>query len=132
MVPSILILVVDDDGLVLQVVLDALEEGGFAVRSAMTGEEGVSILEQETEIRALVTDINLQGSMTGWEVARKARERNADLPVVYVTGDSAHEWPIEGVPKSVLIPKPFAASQVVTAVAQLLNVGNGSGPQGLN
>ena len=128
MKPSILILVVDDEELVLQLVQDALEDAGFGTQAAMTGEEAVSLLESDSEIRALVTDINLQGKLTGWEVARKAREQVPELPVVYCTGDSAHEWPSEGVPNSVLIPKPFAAGQVVTAVSQLMTVGNGSGP----
>ena len=128
MVPVLSILVVDDEELVLQVVVDALEEAGFGVRAAMTGEEAVSILADDPDIRVLVTDINLQGAMVGWEVAKKARERTSDMPVVYVTGDSANEWPVEGVPNSVLVCKPFAPAQVVTAISQLLNVGNRLGP----
>jgi hypothetical protein len=44
-----------------------------------------------------------------------------DLPVIYMTGAAAAEWPAEGVPKSILLEKPFAPAQLVTAVAQLLN-----------
>lgn len=40
-----------------------------------------------------------------------------ELPVVYVTGDSANAWASQGVPNSVLITKPFAPAQVVTAVS---------------
>jgi hypothetical protein len=47
--------------------------------------------------------------------------------VVYITGDSAHEWTVHGVPNSVLVTKPFAAAQVVTAVSQLLTAGSSSG-----
>jgi CheY-like chemotaxis protein len=71
--------------------------------------------------RALVTDINLSpGKLTGWQVARRARALNRVLPVVYMTGGAANDWPSEGVPNSVLIVKPFAPAQVVTAVSQLL------------
>lgn len=69
----------------------------------------------------MITDVNLGGILTGWDVARNARERFPSLPVVYVTGDSSHEWAAHGVPNSVLISKPFVAAQIVSAVAGLLN-----------
>lgn len=82
---------------------------------------------QAEEVRALVTDINLGSKSTGWDVARHARERNPELPVVYVTGADGHDWASLGVPNSVLIAKPFAPAQVITAVSQLLNAGNTPG-----
>jgi DNA-binding response OmpR family regulator len=73
--------------------------------------------------KALVTDVNLGSrDLSGWEIARHAREINHDLPVIYMTGDSANDWAVKGVPNSVLLIKPFAAAQVVTAVSHLLNV----------
>jgi CheY-like chemotaxis protein len=45
------------------------------------------------------------------------------VPVVYITGATAHEWATQGVPNSMLLTKPFAPAQLVTAVSQLLNAG---------
>jgi len=45
------------------------------------------------------------------------------IPIVYMSGASGHEWTSHGVPNSVLIAKPFAIGQIVTAVSQLLNAG---------
>ena len=73
--------------------------------------------------RALVTDINLVGRMDGWEVAKRAREIDPEFPVVYMTGASADQWGSHGVPNSILLTKPFAPAQLVTAVSQLLNTG---------
>lgn len=75
----------------------------------------------ENNYRALVTDIHLQGALTGWDVAKRARELNPDMPVIYMTGAGADHWPSQGVPNSMLLQKPFAPAQVVTAVSQLLN-----------
>jgi hypothetical protein len=47
--------------------------------------------------------------------------------VIYITGADGHDWASLGVPNSVLIGKPFAPAQVLTAVSQLLNVGNTPG-----
>lgn len=38
-----------------------------------------------------------------------------------MTGAAADEWASHGVPNSILLTKPFAPAQLVTAVAQLLN-----------
>jgi DNA-binding NtrC family response regulator len=70
---------------------------------------------------ALITDVNLPGKFTGWEVAVHSREINGTLPVIYITGGSAHDWASKGVPNSILLMKPFAVAQVVTAVSQLVN-----------
>jgi hypothetical protein len=37
-----------------------------------------------------------------------------------MTGDSAGDWPIEGVPNSVLVQKPYAPAQLVTAISTLM------------
>jgi CheY-like chemotaxis protein len=76
------------------------------------------------KFRALVTDVNLGvGKLTGWDVARRAREVTQDLAIVYMTGDSAGEWASRGVPNSILLTKPFAPAQLITAVSQLMNAG---------
>jgi len=76
-----------------------------------------------TKYRALVTDINLRDSMDGWEVAKRAREIDPEFPVVYMSGAHAEDWASKGVPNSIMLAKPFAPAQLVTAVSQLLNAG---------
>ena len=73
--------------------------------------------------RALVTDISLRGRIDGWEVAQQAREIDPQFPVVYMSGASAVDWPSKGVPNSIMLAKPFAPAQLVTAVSNLLNTG---------
>jgi DNA-binding NtrC family response regulator len=101
---------------------DALIEGGFETAIAPSAEEAVTLLKSKVmDYRALVTDINLTGRMSGWDVARLAREIDPAFPVVYMTGAAGVEWASRGVPNSILLEKPFAPMQVVTAVSQLLN-----------
>ena len=79
-------------------------------------------LESAAELlSALVTDIRLKGDQDGWQVARRARELNPQLPVVYMSGDSAVEHTSQGVPHSIMVQKPFAPAQIVTAVSTLIN-----------
>lgn len=103
----------------------SFEDGGFGVVLTTSGEEAMAAPDSKTDtLRALLTDINLGSEATGWEVARHARELKPDLPVVYMTGADANEWAALGVPNSVPIKKPFAPALTVTAVSQLLNIGN--------
>ena len=118
------ILVVEDDASVQTIVEEALTDGGFEPAIAASGEEAVTLLMGiKGKYRALVTDIQLRGVMDGWEVAKRAREIDPEFPIVYVTGGNAAEWPSHGVPNSILLTKPFAPAQLVTAVSQLLNAG---------
>jgi CheY-like chemotaxis protein len=117
----VVIMVVEDDQLIQALIEDALTEGGFEPSIAASGEEAVTLLRGNgSHYRALVTDINLRGTMDGWEVAKQAREFDPSLPIVYMTG-AAPDWASHGVPNSVLLNKPFAPAQLVIAVAQLLN-----------
>jgi DNA-binding response OmpR family regulator len=117
------ILVVEDEVLVGDLVAAGLEEAGYAVATALDAENAIAMIEAgDANFRAVVTDINLAtGGLTGWDVARRARELSADFPVVYMSGASASEWASNGVPNSLIIAKPFAIGQIVTAVSQLLN-----------
>ena len=123
MTEDVLILVVEDEALVAEFVVLGLKDAGYAVATAHTAEDAIALLEKNDEvIRAVVTDVNLApGKATGWEVARRARELTADVPIIYMSGASGHEWAANGVPGSMLIAKPFAIGQIVNAVSQLLN-----------
>jgi DNA-binding response OmpR family regulator len=118
------ILVIEDEEGIQSLVEDALEEGGFEPAIAASGEEAVTLLKGRiNNYRALVTDISLRGRIDGWEVARQAREIDPQFPVVYMSGASADDWASKGVPNSIMLSKPFAPAQLVTAVSNLLNTG---------
>lgn len=102
---------------------------GYGRRSAFrrrlcpaSGEEAISLLQDDnSRYRAVVTDINLLGKLDGWEVGRAAREIDPTMPIIYMTGTHGEEWASKGVPNSLLLAKPFAPAQIVTAISQLLN-----------
>jgi DNA-binding response OmpR family regulator len=119
------ILVVEDEEPLQGIVHDALKDGGFDLVTTASGEEALTLFESGVvKYAALVTDINLAGGMTGWDLARELREADSAFPVVYMTGAAADEWGAQGVPNSILVQKPFAPAQLVTAVSQLLNAGS--------
>jgi DNA-binding response OmpR family regulator len=126
-VPEPLILVIEDEYFLLSAIEEALTGGGFASEIVSSGEAALTLFtDDRNRFRALVTDVNLGDGLSGWEVARRIRETAPTLPVIYLTAATAEEWASHGVPNSILISKPFAPAQLVTAVSQLLNVGSSS------
>ena len=119
----LIVLVVEDEPTIQQLAEDSLSEGGFKVEVAASGKQAIQLLDvPDPTYRAIVTDVNLgPDGVTGWEVARRAREVFSNIPVVYMTGNSSEEWTSQGVPNSVLLTKPFVPAQLLTAVSQLLN-----------
>ena len=118
------ILVIEDEEAIQSLVEDALTEGGFEPAIAASGEEALTLLKGRAgSYRGLVTDITLRGRIDGWEVARQAREIDPQFPVVYMSGASAEDWGSKGVPNSIMLSKPFAPAQLVTAISNLLNTG---------
>jgi len=121
---AVTILVVEDDQLIQAMVEDALSDGGFESSITTSAEEAIALLQSnQSKYRAVVTDINLLGKLDGWEVARAAREIDPAMPIIYMTGTQSEEWASKGVPNSVLLAKPFASAQLVTAISNLLNTG---------
>ncbi|MBV9392826.1 MAG: response regulator [Methylobacteriaceae bacterium] len=120
---AVLILVVEDDPAAGEELKRALEAAGFRVMLVESGEKATSAFDENAgEIGGLVADVRLGGNVSGWDVARHAREVDQDLPVVYVTGFDVEDWASQGVPKSMLVQKPFAPVQIITAISSLLNV----------
>jgi CheY-like chemotaxis protein len=119
---TVTILVVEDDQLIQAMVEEALSDGGFAPALTASGEEAITLLQDDkSKYRAVVTDINLLGKLDGWKVGRSAREIDPTIPIIYMTGTYGEEWASKGVPNSLLLIKPFAPAQIVTAISQLLN-----------
>src|SRR5687768_10795698 len=114
------ILVVEDEPLVRLTIVECLEEGGYTVLEAADGTSAMERINQAEELRGLVTDIRMGAGSDGWEVAHVARQKFPSLAVVYVTADSITEWSANGVPQSTVLQKPFAAAELVTALANLL------------
>jgi CheY-like chemotaxis protein len=108
--------VVEDEILLSEMVTEELEEAGFHVLSAFTGEEALTYLGGPDTIDLLFTDIRLPGGIDGWRVAEAARRLRPGLPVIYVTGYSV-EQP-RTVSGSRFMTKPYRPSMVIDAIRE--------------
>ena len=119
---TLLLLLVEDEVTVRIVLNEALEDAGYEVVLAENGRDALHILDRKGEtLRGLITDVNLGNGPDGWDIARHARELDHDIPVVYMSGASAHDWASHGVPNSSIVAKPFALAQIIAAISNAIN-----------
>ncbi len=78
------VLVIDDDAVVGHSFDRVLSGKGYAVDTALSGEEGLKDIEDH-EYDVIFTDIKMPG-MDGIEVARRIKARNPLTPIVVITG----------------------------------------------
>jgi two-component system, response regulator PdtaR len=86
MTGRISVLVVEDEALVRMDIADQLIEDGYEVFEAASADEAVAILEAESSIRILFTDIDMPGSMDGLKLAAAVHDRWPPVKIVVTSG----------------------------------------------
>jgi DNA-binding response OmpR family regulator len=112
------VLIVEDEWLIRADLAAGLEEAGWAVLEASTGEGAVEQLRNGKRIDLLVTDIHLAGHLSGWDVAEAARKVESGLPVLYVSANPAN--PSRQVEGSMFLSKPCLGSKVAETGSELV------------
>ena len=113
------VLVVEDEVLISEMVSDVLSENGFKVHTVTSGETALRYLESSPEVDVLFTDINLEGRMDGSTLAKAARERRPDLPIVYCSGRYSSTAIMPLMPRSIFVKKPYDLEDLCTLLTRL-------------
>ena len=116
--PAVVILVVEDDFLIRQDMANYLGASGYAVLEAESGESAIAMCAAEHAVDILLTDINLGGSATGWDVADTWRLAYPNVGVIYTSGKS--DGRKRGVARSMFCDKPCRAEKIIDACRQVL------------
>ncbi|MDE1167977.1 MAG: response regulator [Pseudomonas sp.] len=117
--PAATILVVEDDAIVRMLIVDVLEELEFTVLEAEDGPAALQFVNDQAQvIDLMMTDVGLPG-MDGKELALKARESRASLPVLFASGYAENI----DVPAGMhVIGKPFSIDQLRDKVKGVLQL----------
>ena len=113
------VLVVEDEVLISEMVSDVLSENGFDVHTVTSGETALSYLDSGPEVDVLFTDINLEGRMDGSTLAKAARERRPDLPIVYCSGRYSSTAIMPLMPRSIFVKKPYDLADLCMLLTRL-------------
>lgn len=111
------IVVVEDEFLIRMMLVEMLEDEGYEVVEAETGEAALPLLD--SSVAVLLTDIQLPGTLDGLTLARQARITLPDLPVIYMTGRPASMLSTVG-GREAFIGKPYQVQDICDAVARMI------------
>ena len=113
------VLLAEDEPMVRILLAESLEDAGFEVIQASTGDEAAQLLIDPDDVSAVVTDIQMPGSRDGNALAQAAKAKHPGIPVVFMTGNPS-SLTIKLGDRDTLLRKPFAPSDVIEAVRLLL------------
>ena len=116
------VLVVDDEPTVRMLVVEVLEELGYAAIEAADGPAGLKILQSDSRIDLLVTDVGLPGGMNGRQMADAARIGRPDLKILFITGYAENAVVGNGHldPGMHVMTKPFAMDALAGRIRDLI------------
>ena len=111
------VLVVEDEGLVRELIVETLREAGCAVTEAASADEAVCALKRAAAPDILVTDVKLPGTMNGIALAERIRRTLPRMKVIVTSGHAAPEDARNVA--DCFLAKPFALKELVGEVRML-------------
>lgn len=117
--PPIRVLVVEDETFTRMDAVEMLRAAGFDVLEATDADEAIRMLERETDIGLIFTDIDMPGSMNGLQLAAAVRDRWPPVRIIATSGHfnvQAGDLPAD----ARFITKPYQPAQIVSAIRQLV------------
>jgi len=110
------LLVVEDEVGVRKVIVRVLRSAGHHVVEAEDGTDALAkVATLGGSLSAVLTDVRMP-VMGGISMARELRRTWPDLPVLFMSGNAEPDFVLEFGPKALMLNKPFAATQLLTAL----------------
>ena len=116
------VLLVDDDEAVLQAYTRVLTRAGFEVSTALSGQLALELL-RDGHYDAVATDVAMP-NMNGIEFLRALRSKDADLPVLLLTGTLSAETAAQAIDLGIMkcLLKPVPVPLLIESVTRAVNV----------
>jgi signal transduction histidine kinase/ActR/RegA family two-component response regulator len=117
------VLVVEDDAAVRATTSGMLEDLGYSVLSADTGNAALRIIQADTALDLVFSDVVMPDGMSGVELARQIGNLRPELPILLTSGHTAHRvLPEISTGELVLLKKPFSQADLSIAIRNLMAV----------
>lgn len=113
------VLVVEDEFLVRTVQVDVLRDAGFWVLEAEDADEAFEILKKRPETKVVLTDVDMPGSLDGFEFARLVSKGWPEVGVLVISGRRAPS-PGDIPERATFVQKPLRPAALVEQVRGLM------------
>ncbi len=116
------VLVVDDEATVRMLVAEVLAESFYNILEAGDGASALKILESNSRVDLMISDVGLPGGMNGRQVADAARVLRPGLKVLFITGYAENAAIGNGLLDAgmEILAKPFAMSTLANKVREMI------------
>lgn len=109
------ILVVDDDGMLRDLIVDALDDLGYTVLKAHDGPSALDVLRGSTKIDVVFSDVSMPNGMSGVELATQIRQLRPEIRLILASGFAKGQ--IADIPQDVVfLPKPYRVRQLLEII----------------
>ena len=113
-----IVLVVEDDAILRLMAVSVVEDAGFEPIEASNADEAVGILESRNDIRIVFADIHMPGSMDGWKLAARIRDRWPPVEIIITSGYvPAKDVTIPA--RGLFFPKPYNPHEISEAMRRM-------------
>jgi CheY-like chemotaxis protein len=117
------VLLVEDEGLIRQLLAFAFEDAGFDVLDAGSADEAVQMLETAQEVAAIITDVRMPGRLDGLGLVRWLATARPSLPIVITSGYVPTEQATSENPAVfAVVSKPYVPEEIVRLVRGRLSI----------
>ncbi len=116
------ILVVEDEPLIRLGLVSMVEEAGYDVIEAASADEAIRRLEKTDDVRLVLTDVDMPGSMDGIRLAGYVRRRWPPIQLVVLSGKVGVK-PGELPEGARFISKPYQETALLNLVETMMTAG---------
>jgi len=115
------ILVVDDNAYTLRIVKHTIQQAGYDVATAASGEAALADITEHGLPHLAIVDLHMPGGMSGFEFCRTVHQYS-DLPIIMLTAVDDEDTVLEGLEKHAedYIVKPFSPGELIARVSRLM------------
>ena len=123
------VLVLEDEANIRSFIVINLRRAGYEVVEAESGEEALTKLKAQKDIRVALLDVMLPG-IDGFEVCRRLRANDATIGIIMLTARSQEMDKVTGLMTGAddYVTKPFSPAELTARVDALMRRSGGSGP----
>lgn len=117
------VLIVDDEPTVRMLLIDILEDLGYAWIEAEDSAAGLKILQSDVRIDLLVSDVGLPGGMNGRQMADAGLVSRPELKVLFITGYAENAVLNNGylAPGMAVLTKPFSVEIIAERIRSMVD-----------
>jgi CheY-like chemotaxis protein len=118
--PSV-ILVVEDELILRMIAVDLFEEAGYETAEANNADDAIELLQRRMDVRVVLTDVQMPGSMDGIKMAALVRNKWPWIELIMTSGRYVRDIDIPE--RSVFLPKPYDSETLLRVTRHLTCVG---------